>query len=224
MITGRQLCAARGLAGLESAELARLAGVSRNTISSLETGKRTPHDGSLEKLVRAIETNTDVEFTENEGVRIRSSDIEVFQGPHRFEEFTDFLYDYLKRKGGEVCISAVDEGLFSKYRRDPELHRRRMKELVDSGRVSVRILASKSKFTSTYAQYRSQPAYGDVPTSFYAFGNCLALISFAHPPAPYVVLHKSGPFAEAYRQAFDMTWRSAKEPPKSQNKPSARRS
>lgn len=222
MITGRQIRAARALIGWEAEELAQKAGVSRNTISKVENG-HTPRDGSLEKITRAFETDADLEFTENEGVRFRPSDIEVYEGAARFEEFTDFLYEYLKRKGGDVCISAVDEGLFAKYRKDPELHRQRMRALVDGGKVTVRILATHSSFTSTYAKYRWQPQQSAVPTSFYAFGNCLALISFEHDPAPYVVLHKSGPFAETFRQAFNTAWDNAKEPPKPSNRQGAKR-
>jgi transcriptional regulator with XRE-family HTH domain len=220
MITGRQLRAARALLGWEAEELARKADVSRNTISKVENGQVTPRDGSLEKIMRAFETAGGVEFTENEGVRFRPSDIEVYEGPERFDQFTEFLYEYLKRKGGEVCVSTVDERLFAKYRKNHELHRARMKELVKGGRVRYRILATESSFTSEYAQHRWQPRQSSVPTSFYAFGDCLALISFVHEPSPYVLLIKSGPFAEAYRQAFNAAWNSAKPPPKTKGRKS----
>lgn len=214
MITGRQIRAARALIGWDTQVLAEKADVSRNMISKVENGHVTARDGSIEKITRAFETDGGVEFTENEGVRFRPSDIEIFQGIERFDEFTDFLYDYLKRKGGDVCVSAVNEKLFAKYRKNHELHRQRMKELVESGKVHYRILATESKFVSDYAEHRWIPAQSSAPTSFYAFGDCLALISFAHEPAPYVILIKSGPFAEAYRQSFEAAWTSAKEPPK----------
>jgi hypothetical protein len=66
---------------------------------------------------------------------------------------------------------------------------------------------------SSWAQYKWQSKQSAVATSFYAFGDCLALISFAHETPPYVVLLKSGPFAEAYRHAFEIAWQAAKEPP-----------
>jgi hypothetical protein len=127
--------------------------------------------------------------------------------------FYDFLYEHLKLHGGDVCLTAVDEGMFSKFRKDPDLHRRRMKELVDAGKVTVRILTSQSAFKSSFATFRRIPMGSQTPTSFYAFGNCLALISFDHDPAPYVVLHKSGPFAEAYKHSFNLTWNNARPPP-----------
>jgi hypothetical protein len=38
-------------------------------------------------------------------------------------------------------------------------------------------------------------------TALCAFGGCFALISFDHEQAPYVALHKSGAFGEAFREA-----------------------
>ena len=93
------------------------------------------------------------------------------------------------------------------------LYKKRMQELVDRGDVTVRILASTSTFKSNWALYRYQHDDHSTPTAFYAFGRCLALISFAHEPAPYVVLHRSGPFADAYRGAFEIAWKNAKRPP-----------
>jgi hypothetical protein len=153
-----------------------------------------------------------VEFTENHGVRRKPTGVEIFEGVERFSVFYDYLYQHLKLHGGDVCLTAVDEGKFSKFRKDPNLHRRRMKELTDAGKINVRILTSISAFKSTYAKFHRIPIGSQTPTLFYAFGNCLALISFDHEPAPYVVLHKSGPFAEAYRHSFNMAWKNAKEP------------
>ena len=87
-----------------------------------------------------------------------------------------------------------------------------MKALVDTGRVNVRILAEESNFNSVFAEMRKSAQKSTAPSSFYAFGKCLALISFTHNPAPYVVLLKSGPFAEAYRQAFNESWERAEIP------------
>jgi transcriptional regulator with XRE-family HTH domain len=218
MITGRQIRAARGLMRWRVEDLAKKAGLTREAITRMEDGSVQPREGSIAKIIRAFDQNG-LEFIDNQGVRFKPNDIEVFEGPDRFEDFTDFVCDHMKQYGGDVCISAVDEGQFAKHRKDPENYRKRMKELVDSGNVRVRILATWSKFTSSFAQFKWQPQQqGVTPTSFYAFGKCLALISFAQEPPPYVVLHKSGPFAEAYKHAFEIAWENAKEPPKTEAK------
>ncbi len=66
---------------------------------------------------------------------------------------------HLKRRGGDVCLSAGDESLLAKYRTNKELHRKRMRELVERGDVTFRILATKSDFKSFngYAQFKWQP-------------------------------------------------------------------
>src|SRR5262249_41416618 len=147
---------------------------------------------SIKNIAEAFD-HAGIEFLPNSGVRFRQHDVEVFEGPERFNDFSDFIYEHLHQNGGDVCVSAVDEGLFAKFRRDPELHRRRMRELTARGDVSVRILATSSTFASTYATFKWQPRQSAGFTSFYAFGKCLALISFAHEPQPYVVLLKTGP-------------------------------
>ena len=81
--------------------------------------------------------------------------------------------------------------------------------------MKILVQEGDTHFIATqYAEYRWQDKDSFPPTSFYAFGECLALISFVHDPSPYVVLHRSGPFAEAYRRSFEIAWEKAKIPPK----------
>jgi transcriptional regulator with XRE-family HTH domain len=213
MITPRQIRAARALLNWSQQDLAKTSGIAISSIKNIENELTVARRESLSRIHDAFDASG-IDFTENQGVRLKHGDIEVFEGQERFHDFTEFVYQHIMRHGGDVCISAVDENLFRKYRSDFELYKKRMKELVESGHVTVRILATESTFTSSWAQYKWQPKQSAVPTSFYAFGDCLALISFVHEPPPYVVLHRSGPFAEAYRHAFNIAWASAQEPPK----------
>ncbi|MER2519936.1 MAG: helix-turn-helix transcriptional regulator [Bdellovibrionales bacterium] len=211
MITPRQIRAARALLGWDSADLAEKAGLTRATLSNIENGLVQARVGTLEKLAHVFDQNC-IEFTDYEGVRFKPQGIKIFEGPEHYDEFYEFLYAQLKEQGGDVRLSVVDEKLLSKFRKDPDLHRRRMKELVDRGDVTFRILATESNFVSTYAQYKWQPRQSAAPTSFYAFGDCLALISFTHARSPYVVVIQSGPIAEAYKQSFETIWATASTP------------
>ena len=212
-----QLRAARALLNWSRAELAERSGISKPTLHRFENGTNEPEIRTTEKLLNVFNDHGII-FTENDGVRRHHQDIEVYIGVDRFQEFTEFVYQYLVKYGGDVCISVVDETQFQKYRRDVARYRERMTELVKRGDITVRILASESTFIPLFTQMKWQPRQGSTLTSFYAFGNCLALISFDHDPAPYVALHKSGPFAEAYRQAFNVAWRHAKPPPKTEKR------
>lgn len=75
------------------------------------------------------------------------------------------------------------------------------------------LITNISLFTPRYATYKWQPDSALFPTALYAFGDCLALIYFAHNPPPYVIVLQSAPIAASYRQAFDIVWAAAKDPP-----------
>ena len=192
----------------EAETLAKLAGLSRNAILQIERGEFRARPSTSEKITRVF-ADAGIEFIENEGIRRRPEGIEIFEGHERFHAFTDYVYQYLKDNGGDVCVSASDERLFNKYRKEPEQYRRNMKTLVEGGKVRVRILADESNFNSVFADMRKLKSQSAAPTSFYAFGLNLALISFAHQSPPYVVLFRNSPFAAAFRQSFEAAWDAA---------------
>ena len=215
MLTSRQIRAARGLLGWEATELGKRTDLSRETIANIESGRTQAREGSLERIAKAF-MDGGVEFTANQGVRLKPSGLEVYEGPARFNEFYDFLYEQVKTHGGDVCLSVTDETLLAKYRKNSAVHYQRMQDLFDRGIIkSFRILANKSDFASKYPYniYKWQPESSISPTAFYTFGECLALISFVHDTPPYVVVLQSAPLANSYRQAFDAAWAAAKEPP-----------
>jgi transcriptional regulator with XRE-family HTH domain len=215
MPTGKQIRAARMLVDWDADDLARRISMSRVSIQNIERGDTRPKPETIDKIIQAF-SEVGIEFTENEGLRRRPSGVEIFEGPERFDSFYTFLYEHLKIHGGDVCLSVTDEGLLAKYRRNPSLHYDRMQDLCDKGTVkSFRILANKSDFASKYPynSYKWQDKANVAPTAFYTFGDCLALITFVHSPAPYVVVLQSASIADAYRQAFDVAWDAAKAPP-----------
>jgi transcriptional regulator with XRE-family HTH domain len=215
MITPRQIRAARGLLGWEAVELGKRTNLSRETIANIESGRTQAREGSLERIAKAF-IDGGLEFTANQGVRLRPSGLEVYEGPERFNEFYDFLYEQLKTSGGDVCLSVTDERLLGKYRKDQTQHYEHMQDLSDRGILkSFRILANQSNFATEYRYniYKWQPESSLSPTAFYTFGDCLALISFVHDNPPYVVVLQSAPLANSYRQAFESAWATALEPP-----------
>jgi DNA-binding XRE family transcriptional regulator len=209
MFTGAQCRAARGLVDWTRDELARAAKVSPETVKNIEHGVFRPQEETAQKIIKTFETEG-VEFTEDEGVKIRTSRVTVYEGPDRFNQFYDFLYEHTAKQGGEVCLMVVDEGMMAKYRTNPEMHRKRMRELVESGRVTCHFLVTVGDFVGNYAEYRVQPPQAATPTAFYAFGKCLALISFPVKKSPHVVVIESEPLTQAYVQAFHAAWEKAK--------------
>ena len=215
MIKGRQIRAGRALINFTADELAKQVGMATPALLNIETGAVVPRESTVKRIIDVMGSNG-VEFTPDGGVRPKPSGIEVFEGPARFDEFYDFLYVHLRENGGDVCLSIADETVISKYRSNSELHFKRMKELKGKGGFnSFRVLANKSTFTNkySYSEYRRAPDSAIAPGAFYTFGDCLALMSFSHDPAPYVVVLRSAAFAETYRKAFNAGWESAEPMP-----------
>lgn len=211
-----QLRAARALLNWSRAKLAKLSGISEPTLHRFENGENEPTARTVEKLFKIFD-NHGIEFTEYNGVRFKPSNVEIYEGPERYDEFFDFLYEYIKEHGREVevCLSISDQYMLDKYRKDPSLHYTRVKALYDSGLINRwRIMATRSAYMHSplFSTFKMQPEGGISPTGFWAFGDCLALISFIHNPPPYVVLIRSATLAEAYRQAFNVAWAVAKNP------------
>jgi DNA-binding XRE family transcriptional regulator len=209
MFTAAQCRAARGLVDWTRAELAKAAKVSPETIKNIERGVFRPQEETAQKIFNAFKVEG-VEFTESEGVRVRPNRVDIYEGPEQFNQFYDFLYEHTAEHGGEVCLMVVDESMMAKYRTNPEMHRERMRELVRSGKVICHFLVTVGDFVGDYAEYRIQPAQAATPTAFYAFGKCLALISFPPKITPHVVVIRSEPLTQAYVQSFHAAWEKAK--------------
>lgn len=222
MITGRQIRAARSLLNWDSADLAARAGLTRQTISRIEADLVQPQEGTLARLMQAF-SEGGVEFLDSSGVRMKPQNVEVLVDTAGFTRFYDYVYEEISRHGGMVCVSGVDERLFSKYRLNPEVHRERMRALCEKrGDIQMRILVEEGDYNfvaSNYASYRWQSKDQFTKAAFYVFGGVLALISFDNQPPPLIILIKSATFAEAYRNAFDITWKHAIIPPSSSETP-----
>lgn len=163
----------------------------------------------MDKIVRVF-SDAGIEFTENEGIRRRPQDIEIFDGVVRFKDFLEYTYSYLEKFGGEVCIFVTDEHDLQRACGKVPYHRARMGELAKNKGVTGRILACEGEFKSDWAKMRQQ-IMPDMPeVSFYTFGDNFALIAFDGSPSPHVVLHKASPFAKAYKATFDAAWEKAK--------------
>jgi transcriptional regulator with XRE-family HTH domain len=215
MITPRQIRAARGLLGWEAIDLGKRTDLNPKTITNIEEGRTKPQADSIERIAKAL-TDAGVDFTPNEGVRIKPSHVEIFEGLERFADFNDFFYEAVRKHGGDICLSVTDERFFAKYMPNTIEHYARMQTLFDTGVFkNFRILANQSNFATkyNYNTYRRQRETSLSPAAFYTFADCLALISFVHPNPPFVVVIRSAPLASSYTLAFDAAWATADEAP-----------
>lgn len=98
-IVSTQIKAARAYLSWSQEELAQNAGLSVATIRNLEFGHISHR--SLLRIRHVIEA-AGIEFTEQEGVRLRADDVRIINGPDSTDVFFDDLIQTLKTKGGEL--------------------------------------------------------------------------------------------------------------------------
>lgn len=222
MVTGRQIKAARSLLDWDAEDLAKHAGLSRDTVFNIENGKVQARGGSAEKILQAFDENG-VEFTDNSGVRLKPQGVEVLIGQIGLQHFFDGVYEHAKLHGGTIVQLGIDENLFWAMGVDfSESHRKRMTQLVKE-RGDIKVLAilcegDTNFIASEYNHYRwiARELFSPVP--FYIYGENLAIMNFQTVPAPTIILHKFPAITHAYKKQFDLFWNMAREPDVSQDK------
>lgn len=228
MISAAQLRAARGLVDWTRNELAKAANVSPETVKNIEHGIFRPQEETAERIRKTFAAHG-VEFTENEGVRLHKDSVMRYEGIDGFKKFMDDVYEEAKNsyshKGGSkpIYISSVDDRLFTKFLGDYFVsHVRRMNVITD---LTMHILVQEKPFSlipeekqgHSYREYRklTEASVGNVP--FYVYGDKLAILAFEDEAPPKIVVLSSALAAKAYREQFDIIWKSAKPLEKSKN-------
>jgi len=217
MITGRQIRAARALLGWDSAELGQKAGLRRETISNIENDTVQARETSLGDIVRVFD-ESGVEFTDNEGVRVKPHGVEVLTGAEGLRKFFDNVYEYARTHGGTIMMFGIDETTFVKTI-TPEFSQNYLKRMTDvsNARKDLEVLSivceGDTNFcASNYNEYRwiSKDVFQAVP--FYIYGETLAIMDFNTTPGPTIMLLKSRAITNAYRKQFQAFWAMAYPP------------
>ena len=128
MITKEQCRAARSFLGLKQAELADDCGLSKTAITHFESGLFNPRADNMANIVSALE-GRGIEFVGNYGVQKRQTLFRMLEGDAMHLDLWDDVFDTMKRTGGEVLISYVDERpIFKAYPEELMAHLKRLKE------------------------------------------------------------------------------------------------
>lgn len=222
MISAAQLRAARGLLDWTRSELAKASGLSAETIKNIEHGVYAPQEATIAAIVNCFAEHN-VSFSDDEGVRFRRDTVMRYEGTEGFKRFMDDVYVTAKEThSSEIdnklfCMSALDDTFFDQYLGDffTVLHVKRMNALRD--KFKMRILIHKRPYTlsedectiGSYREYRVQPDHvmGNVP--FYVYGDKLAILIFEQGKDPQIIVIASALVAKAYREQFDVLWKTA---------------
>lgn len=207
------------LARMNQDELASAAGIGRASLTRiLNEDVSAPRDATLKTLRQVLEARN-IEFTADQGVRLKPSGYETLIGQAGLHQFFDGVHEHASKHGGTIVQTGVDEKQFldnlgedfsaDYVRRMQAVHRER-KDL----KVKAIICEGETDYLAPdYNEYRwiSKDTFQAVP--FYIYGDNLAIMDFQTIPAPTIFLLKSPAIANAYRKQFDELWNVAREMP-----------
>lgn len=211
-ITTAQIRGARGILNWSQSDLAERTGISATSIGSIENGQSTPRANTLHVIQKAFE-DASIEFIGREGVRIRRSDVRVFEGKNGFLSFYEDIYETLKEKPGEVLVSNVNERDFERWlgKENVDSHVSRMKKVEGiTYKITIREGDNYYLATPDYAEYRWIPKDQFASVPFYVYGDKLAIVLFNDEPTVIIIDYPS--VSDAYRIQFNAMWHSAKIP------------
>lgn len=216
MITGRQIRAARGLLGWDATDLAAKAGLTRETVSKIETDTVQAREDTLTRILHVFNENG-VEFTDNSGVRFRPEDVEVLNGKEGVEKFWDRVFASAQISGGVIRQNGIPEGPLDECAPDAAaMHRERMAPLVQKRKdIFMRVILQEGDYNflcTDYVDYRWSSREAPPPVPYYIFGDSVAIFAFESDPSPKIILITSRIVASAYSKQFDRAWDLAKIP------------
>ena len=128
MITKEQCRAARSFLGLKQAELAEDCGLSKTAITHFESGLFNPRSENMASIRAALEARG-IQFVGDYGVQKRETAFRLVEGETMFLDVWDDVFDTLKKTGGEVLISNLDERpVYDAHYDELMAHLKRMRE------------------------------------------------------------------------------------------------
>ncbi|MDD3183653.1 MAG: helix-turn-helix transcriptional regulator, partial [Alphaproteobacteria bacterium] len=98
MPSGKQIRAARVLLDWTAEKLASEVGISRESIESIELGKKQARELTMDSILRVFD-DAGIEFLDNQGVRFRPEGLEILEGEMGIKTFLDGAYAFAERTG-----------------------------------------------------------------------------------------------------------------------------
>jgi len=204
-ISPAQIRAARGLLHLSADDLAETIGMTRQQLTKIENGHVSPRAETAHKIHRAL-ASMGIEFMSNDGVAKRPPFMGFFDGVDGWRQFSDDRYhtalagntDFLSCGGvQDDFIKATGEDYFN-------MHTARMVAIKGFTMRALRPLSYTSPMSAGYVTHRAIPDAQFPDSTFYVYGNKLALIS--HRPSTKIFVIEDSEISLSYRKQFDALW------------------
>jgi len=204
MITGRQIRAARSLLEWKAEDLAEKAGLTRVTVSKIESNDVQPHEKTIAAIMRAFDQNG-IEFLDDEGVRVRKHQIRVFSGKEGYIQFLDHIYDTMK-DGGIIRQFNLSDGNNLAYADEYKTaHLERMSKIQN---LDARILTVEGdyNFPAKYCVYRWLRRENKILIPYYLYNDYIAQSVSKTTNHIEVISLRSTLLAEKYTRQFGLFW------------------
>jgi transcriptional regulator with XRE-family HTH domain len=206
-LTARQISAAMALAGMYQDDLASAAGISRSAVIRVLGGEAVARDATLKNIRQALEARN-IEFTADQGVRLRPEGIEILNGRDGLIALMEDIYESCRRGvAGEVILAGAPEDDFVKILGDYDAIYLANMSAVPGLKMRTLIQEGDMNFVSgAYTEYRWVPKEQFQPVPFYAYAEKLAIVAFQADPSPRILMIESKAISEAYRRQFESMW------------------
>jgi DNA-binding XRE family transcriptional regulator len=213
MITAAQLRAARGLLDWTRSDLAKAAKISAETVKNIEHGTFRPQETTAEAIIRAFAIY-DVQFTENEGVKIAEKSVKVYSGVEGYAQFLNFIYEQMK-SGGETYQLNYPDSVIKRFGGDTG--RQYLEKMSTISKLDAKCLVPEGdmNFPAKYCQYRWLPKSQAQALPYYMFKDCVSLLSALSDDDVVFIVIQSPLLAKILREQFVRYWDSSMEIPDS---------
>lgn len=212
-VTPKQIRLARIALDWTQSELARRAGVSKDTVVKVEKERTRPQQVTHEKLVETLRA-AGIEFLEANGIRERQTHVKRYDGVDGFRAFMDDVYAVAKQHGGDICLLNSKPRLWREILGADwyAMHSRRMAALGDRVRVRIIVERGERDFVLSFAEHRWSRNDRWRGKVFYAYGPKLGFLDFRGDGIHITVLEEAE-FSESFRIMYDVVWERETTPP-----------
>jgi transcriptional regulator with XRE-family HTH domain len=206
MTTPRQIRAARALLGLDAAELADRAGLTRATVTNIENSVVQPREATLVRLVQTL-VGGGVEFIGERGVALMSENYRLIEGADCYLRLLDEIYHSLRTKPGSEVLSICTDDNVS----PPEV-RQAIQRWHDAG-IKCRFLSHEkaTHFDFPVLEYRLIPSHLFTNSVMVVFDDKVATLRGLNA-AVLVITDRDQ--ADMLRGLFEMIWSQSPAPGK----------
>ncbi|MDX2028078.1 MAG: helix-turn-helix transcriptional regulator [Alphaproteobacteria bacterium] len=215
MITGRQIRAARGLLEWKAEDLAKRAGVARETISKIEADAVQPHEKTLANITRAFE-DSGVEFLGDRGVSVKNDEVVTLKGENIYFRILDDVIASLRNKeDAEALFACVNDkvsppAVVENYRRLRQTGIG-MRSLVKEG--DIYLMGQLEEY-----RYLPKKFFHNNATVIYGDKFATMILDPDTGADAGAVIIRNPHVAAAQRNLFNLIWSDAKKPEKTEAK------